>query len=189
VNKLCNVTSCTRESRARGLCPTHASQFYKKGLHSDVADPIDRDWHVLVDVDRKAGSGTCTRCGPVVLQNLSRDRVGCPGGRRNSNLNAYYGSTFGLAPEDKKRMLESQDDKCAICLTEISLSKTTHIDHDHETGQIRGILCNRCNMGLGLFKDSSLLLSNAIAYLDRSETSQLYSGQGIGKIHPGANGR
>lgn len=61
-------------------------------------------------------------------------------------------------------MVEAQDGICAICKTKL---KTPYVDHDHDTGLIRGILCNRCNRALGMFKDDRFMLLNAVAYLDR----------------------
>ena len=55
-----------------------------------------------------------------------------------------------------------QDGRCAICGTgEIRLV----IDHDHHTGLIRGLLCNSCNVGLGLFKEHPMILTRAMQYL------------------------
>jgi hypothetical protein len=70
---------------------------------------------------------------------------------------------FGMTHEDYDRMLESQGFVCAICKE--PYEKKYHIDHDHETGIVRGLLCDICNRGLGYFKDSSLRLSSAITYL------------------------
>lgn len=55
---------------------------------------------------------------------------------------------------------------CAICnRTEKEVGKVFALDHDHETGQFRGLLCTACNLGLGCFKDSKSMLLKAIDYL------------------------
>ena len=54
--------------------------------------------------------------------------------------------------------------KCAICSDVVS-GKEMHYDHCHKSGEHRGWLCRSCNTGLGMFKDSSLILGNAIKYL------------------------
>lgn len=57
---------------------------------------------------------------------------------------------------------------CAICggrPTE-KKSKRLHVDHEHGTDKFRGLLCGRCNRGLGMFKDSSLLLRTAALYVE-----------------------
>ena len=63
-------------------------------------------------------------------------------------------------------MLSSQDGKCSICGRERSqLVKQLCVDHDHETGKVRGLLCDKCNRGLGFFNDDHELLKKALNYL------------------------
>lgn len=59
--------------------------------------------------------------------------------------------------------LIKQDNKCAIC--QEPFKKTPHIDHDHKTGIVRGLLCVSCNHAIGLLKDSTILLKRAAIYL------------------------
>jgi len=84
--------------------------------------------------------------------------------RHNSDLKIKYGITL----EEKQKILKQQGNKCAICgqspHTEI---RAWHLDHDHTNGMIRGVLCSRCNLGLGYFKDSPQLLNNANYYLQK----------------------
>jgi len=54
-----------------------------------------------------------------------------------------------------------QEDKCAICKT----GCPDNLDHDHKTGLVRGVLCLKCNMGLGYFEDNPDYLAAAIIYL------------------------
>jgi hypothetical protein len=74
--------------------------------------------------------------------------------------------TSGFTQEDYDSKLEEQDGKCAICGTTDSGSMAFHADHDHKTGQKRGILCHKCNTGLGLLKDDVDILCSAINYLN-----------------------
>jgi len=76
---------------------------------------------------------------------------------------------FGLTKENYLSLIESQNNKCRICNNILNMDKTTHIDHCHETGKVRGILCNSCNLGLGNFKDSIQNLYNAIHYLEQNK--------------------
>lgn len=69
---------------------------------------------------------------------------------------------YGLTSESFESLLKEQDDKCAICSTHLV---SPQIDHCHSTGKVRGILCRKCNMGLGLFHDDVGSLQRAIAYL------------------------
>lgn len=89
--------------------------------------------------------------------------------KRKQNLKKRY----GLTVEDIERMLKNQNYKCAICGREIFLhgdsvdkNKIARVDHNHETGKVRGLLCNDCNRGIGLLKDNPMLLANAIKYLE-----------------------
>lgn len=78
-------------------------------------------------------------------------------------LNRNYGLTW----EGFQELIRDQDYRCAICPEPIaSDDKNTHVDHDHNTGKVRGILCSNCNRGLGMFKDSVRLLAYAIVYLE-----------------------
>lgn len=55
----------------------------------------------------------------------------------------------------------NQEGKCAICETETQLC----VDHNHTSGKVRGLICRKCNAGLGLFKDSTVNLTRAVAYI------------------------
>lgn len=72
---------------------------------------------------------------------------------------------YGLSLEDFEGMLLKQDNKCAICSS--NLSTRPHIDHSHSTGKVRAILCQSCNVGLGHFKDNEEFLYSAIQYLNK----------------------
>ena len=77
---------------------------------------------------------------------------------------------YGITRVDFDRMLAAQNGVCAICgQAETRRNKNgvyrLHIDHDHETGRIRALLCHNCNAGVGHFKDDPKLLEAAAAYL------------------------
>lgn len=73
---------------------------------------------------------------------------------------------FNITPDDYKKMLMSQDGKCKICgKSEKIINRGLAVDHCHETGRVRGLLCNSCNLGLGKFKDSIEVLEKALEYL------------------------
>lgn len=79
--------------------------------------------------------------------------------------------TYGITIEDYENLLEAQGNRCAICgITEPS-GYNWHVDHCHSKGHIRGLLCSKCNQGLGLFNDNTEVMRNAIKYLeDRNES-------------------
>lgn len=71
-------------------------------------------------------------------------------------------SKYGLDNESYNAMYQRQGGKCAICEIKLDL---LHIDHNHETKVVRGLLCNPCNNALGLFRDDIGILQKAIDYL------------------------
>lgn len=70
---------------------------------------------------------------------------------------------FGISLQDFKKMLIKQKHCCKICKV---IDVTLAVDHCHKTGKVRGLLCGKCNKGLGLFNDNSKLLLKAIKYLN-----------------------
>ncbi len=74
-------------------------------------------------------------------------------------------SRYGLSRTRYEAILRAQDNRCAICFAELDEGKQTHVDHDHHTKEIRGILCRDCNLGIGHFEDSIELFERAIRYL------------------------
>jgi len=86
--------------------------------------------------------------------------------RRNSRMAYNRQKLFGLSPSEYEQMVIAQSGVCKICGQPPSGRRTALcVDHDHNTGQIRGLLCSLCNVGLGHFKDSPELLQKAIDYL------------------------
>lgn len=72
---------------------------------------------------------------------------------------------YGISEEQFQDLVIRHNSCCAICgLKDDSL----HIDHNHGTGEIRGLLCGHCNKGLGLFRDNAIFLRNAANYLEQS---------------------
>ena len=74
--------------------------------------------------------------------------------------------SYGLTPESVEELWDEQNRRCAICGKPIPKEgRGMFIDHDHDTGKVRGLLCQHCNMGLGMFRDDVSNLQNAIEYL------------------------
>lgn len=84
--------------------------------------------------------------------------------RKNIELKKNYNITL----EEYNNLLKEQSYCCAICNKhESECKQKLHVDHDHLTGKIRGLLCGNCNPGLGLFKDNKHLLFKAYKYLNK----------------------
>ncbi len=87
--------------------------------------------------------------------------------RKNAHLKMKYGITFA----EYNEMLAKQNGCCAICGKSPSgFKRKFHVDHDHATGKIRGLLCVRCNFGLGYFEENPLLLDSAKKYITDHST-------------------
>jgi hypothetical protein len=92
--------------------------------------------------------------------------------RNKDHLKSYHRKhelkRYGLTQEAWDAMFAAQGHRCATCHT-VSLNGKAkwHTDHCHETGVVRGILCGLCNKALGLLKDNTSTLSNAISYLNK----------------------
>lgn len=81
----------------------------------------------------------------------------------------------GFTPEDFSKKLKEQDNKCAICGIDKPMSVNWHADHCHKTKTKRGILCQKCNMGIGLFNDDIETMEKAIIYLNKYKNSEVAS--------------
>jgi hypothetical protein len=77
---------------------------------------------------------------------------------------------YGISMQTWREIREAQGGKCGLCGDPIGdkPGHNTHLDHCHETGTVRGILCNRCNTGLGAFGDNISNLEAAIRYLNEA---------------------
>lgn len=91
--------------------------------------------------------------------------------------NIMFGRRYGITYSDYQELLKAQRGNCAICnKPETSLNQHTHeprllsVDHCHQTGRVRGLLCKRCNTGIGAFEESPDLLKAAIRYVRRHKT-------------------
>ena len=79
-------------------------------------------------------------------------------------------SRYGLNEDQFEAMRIFQDNCCACCGNKFKGKRPIHIDHCHKTGKVRGLLCNNCNAGLGLFHDNIEILQKAIDYLNKARS-------------------
>jgi hypothetical protein len=84
---------------------------------------------------------------------------------RKAELKRLYGITF----DDYIKMFIQQGEVCAICKNKCKTKKMLSVDHDHKTGKIRGLLCNRCNAALGMLRDDPTIIKRALYYIEHSE--------------------
>ena len=110
--------------------------------------------------DKSAKERNQYKCKNCVAEVVRRTR--CKVKQREYDLQRHY----KISNEDYNRMLEEQQHECAICGITIKLhGKRFHVDHNHITGSIRGLLCGPCNVAIGLLKDDADVCYNAYEYL------------------------
>ena len=86
---------------------------------------------------------------------------GRPSWSKSARRRRSFERRYGISLEVRDEMAEAQGGRCLICKRKVRLC----VDHDHESGVVRGLLCYRCNVGLGYFKEDPKLLRKAIRYL------------------------
>lgn len=91
-------------------------------------------------------------------KNVNRRKIG----NRISHL-----KDFGLTVDEYADMLSEQSGVCRICGLVNESGRRLGVDHCHRSGNVRGLLCSKCNVGLGQFKDDPVRLQSAIDYLER----------------------
>lgn len=78
--------------------------------------------------------------------------------------------THGVNKKQYDNMFNKQNGCCAVCrINQSEFKRSLAVDHDHKTGKIRGLLCDRCNVALGMVRDSKDVLCKLIIYLEQSE--------------------
>ncbi len=114
--------------------------------------------HAQWSTNRGASDGLQTRCKACASAVARRD---------------HLRTADGMSVADLDAMVLAQHGVCAICQT----APAIHVDHDHATGAVRGLLCFRCNAALGQLADDPLVLRRAARYLERSTASPSASGR------------
>ena len=131
----------------------------------DVCGSTFEHWHY----ETKYCSKPCTN-----KAYYSRNRT------KQLNKDTQLKKVYGISIEDYKQLFKKQNGVCAICNepeTQVH-NKTKQVlnlcvDHDHDTGFVRGLLCKKCNMALGLLQDSSELLQTATNYLKAAQVKAM----------------
>lgn len=131
----------------------------------------------------KQGLKECNKCKEVLsIESFSMDNVNkhnlksicksCAAKKNNPVAKwAALKTKYNITKEEYDSLFLSQNKKCSICTTDLSVLDLRHIhlDHCHKTGNIRNILCRYCNLGLGKFKDNQELIFNSMLYLQKHQ--------------------
>ena len=100
----------------------------------------------------------------VILKKAKENYKKNPELYKERRLKYKYGLTFA----DKEKMFAEQEGKCNICLNNFQIHEL-HIDHNHKTNLVRGLLCPHCNTALGLVKEDTNILINMVNYLNKDK--------------------
>jgi len=126
---------------------------------------------------RRARPRQCAFCGEPVPDTRHAGAIYCSPEHKKKAQDAKWRAKssgymrqylYGLTPEQYDALLAEQDGKCAICRTDDWPGKGPHVDHEHETGKVRGLLCGKCNVALGNMDDDPARLRAAADYLERT---------------------
>lgn len=115
---------------------------------------------------------TCRPCKQGSDIANSRVRFVTPEIRHDRKVRRRYKrleSQFGITAEQYLEQLAKQAGACAICKKPCPSGRKLAVDHDHKTGEVRGLLCCNCNRGMGLFFDNSSCLREAAVYLESTD--------------------
>ena len=157
----------------------------EKSIKCTKCKEIKSSSNFYPDKSKKLGIHTiCKSCQKQQQKNYRKDpekvlklrevsrmwRIENPERSKLSVRNATLKKKYGIGIEEYNILLEEQNFGCAICEstdTKVSWSTNLHVDHDHDTGAIRGLLCQACNTSLGKMNNNPDLLRKAAEYLER----------------------
>lgn len=162
----CLANGCPRmaEVPSKGVCHAHYKKLRAHGQYESPGAVV-------------AGQRCCTACGETkAVLEFGLQKAG-PGGRsrqcrtcvnakqKRHNARHRLLKQYGMRPDDYDRLLAEQGGVCAICGTEPTPNRRLAVDHCHEGGQVRGLLCTGCNVAIGHMRDDADRLEAAAAYL------------------------
>ncbi len=159
-----NCVHHDRASAGHGLCKVCYGVYYYTLRDKELGKQLDREYHATNHIRKNEYRRRWRNLNKARCQKIARDyrqRLGIDG-RRSMDFRRKYGMTLA----DYYTMLHSQDGRCAICQHPPPSNQRLCLDHNHLSGAIRGLLCRRCNSGIGLLQDSVELLERGISYLN-----------------------
>lgn len=155
---LCTFSGCENKYYAKGYCRAHYQQLRATGEVKPLYG--GGSWHRLSDNSTEAATAQCCVCGPVsIIYRRTRKRWMCANKRAQESIIGV--EPHGLTVAEARDFRRGKE--CSICGEVDNLC----VDHCHTSGAIRGVLCRKCNSGLGMFDDDVERLLKATDYLKK----------------------
>lgn len=153
---------CSPECRKKSMIGINTNKTHCRfGHHLWIPENIS-EW-----VDKK---GNIRRVCKLCKRDNFINRDGIKETVKTYNRRFALKNTYGLSIDEYNGMIKNQDGKCKICgVRAEDVSRGLSVDHCHETGKIRGILCHKCNSGLGFFNDDEELVERGLNYLKENK--------------------
>lgn len=123
-----------------------------------------------MSITRKVHPNGDTYCSECKLMRMRSDRAKNPQKYLQYYKTCNRRRNYNLEPHEYNKLMEDSNNLCMIC-KEPPKTKSLHIDHDHKTGKVRGLLCHGCNTAIGLMKEDTNILQKAINYLNNSQVA------------------
>lgn len=162
--RACEFSGCNRPHSAKGYCNTHYQQQRRGRELVPIKDRVPATHR------NTRGQKRCAECRTYQFEDEFRVRSRKPDGLhsrcRRCERSRQLQRLYGIDIDTYETLLAQQGGVCAICGTDENGSgRVLAVDHDHDTGEVRGILCENCNFGIGSLQDDPQLLARAIEYL------------------------
>jgi hypothetical protein len=162
------MKKCTKCGVLRPLDEFYRASGTRDGLRGDCKTCFQARAKARNELIRKENVARAKKWradNPERYRETQRRMRSTPQGKTRQRA-GYLKRKYGITIEQYDELLAAQGGRCAICRREPRPDISLHLDHDHESGQLRGVLCFRCNNALGDFDDEVSLLRAAVGYLE-----------------------
>lgn len=160
----CSIENCGNDHYAKGLCNKHYAASRVPGPSTFTCAHCGKEFRARnhSSVDRYCSTACKTKA-------RGRSAAG-----QQSVRKWQFKTKYGVSIEDYESLREGQGRGCAICgrvdpigrVSQFGPDYWLHVDHDHETGNVRGLLCSNCNQAIGLLGENVDNVRRAVAYLE-----------------------
>ena len=167
---MCIVGNCDRLAWVKGMCSAHYNRKRNnRSKNPDAPVRIHKRQGTICKID---DCQTAPIAGGYCSTHYHEQRRKNPDNVKVER--AYrFKKMYGISMQEREELLKKADFKCEICKIPLvseetaQTKNTCHVDHDHITKKVRGVLCPNCNRGLGMFKDNLITLAAAMTYLKK----------------------